>query len=51
MNDIEFENKLRLYLAQFSEGQEPMVPLMLEEDGIINREKTLGLVCYRDMKA
>jgi hypothetical protein len=48
--DAEFENKLRSYLAQFSEGHEPAVPLMINTDGTIDREKTLGLACYGDFR-
>ncbi len=48
--DAEFEKQLRDYLARFSEGQEPTVPLMINDDGTINREKTLGLVCYSDFE-
>lgn len=50
MTDAEFEKQLRDYLARFSEGQEPTVPLMINDDGTINREKTLGLVCYSDFE-
>ena len=46
--DGEFEEGLRSYLAQFSEGHEPTVPLMINTDGTIDREKTLGLACYGD---
>jgi hypothetical protein len=49
--DAEFEDKLRSYLAQFSEGQRPVVPLLLNDDGTINRKKTLGLVCYSGIGA
>jgi hypothetical protein len=44
--DSEFEHELKAYLAQYSEGQEPAVPVMLNDDGTINREKTLALECY-----
>lgn len=46
MTDAEFEKQLHDYLARFSEGQPAAVPLMLNDDGTIHREKTLGLVCY-----
>lgn len=49
--DEQFEDGLRKYLAQFSEGQEPDVPLLLEEgtSGSILRTQTLALVCYGTM--
>jgi len=50
ITDTEFEKQLRNYLARFSEGQEPTVPLMINDDGTINHEKTLGLVCYSDFE-
>ena len=50
ITDTEFEKQLRDYLARFSEGQEPTVPLMINDDGTINQEKTLGLVCYSDLE-
>jgi hypothetical protein len=46
MTDIEFVANLTVYLAQFSEGQEPTVPVFKKADGLIDREKTLALPCY-----
>jgi hypothetical protein len=46
MTDAEFTASLAAYLAQFSEGPEPMVPLFKHDDGSIDREKTLALPCY-----
>jgi len=48
--DEQFEQELKAYLAQFSEGLEPAVPLMMNTDGTINREKTLGLACYSNFR-
>jgi hypothetical protein len=46
MTDAEFTASLTAYLAQFSEGYEPMVPLFKNDDGSIDRAKTLALPCY-----
>lgn len=46
MTDIEFTVHLTAYLAQFSEGQEPITPLFKKDDGSIDRDKTLALPCY-----
>jgi hypothetical protein len=46
MTDIEFMARLTAYLAQFSERQEPTVPLFKKDDGSIDRNKTLALPCY-----
>lgn len=48
MTEAEFVAKLTAYLAQFSEGHEPTVPLFKNHDGSIDREKTLALPCYSD---
>jgi hypothetical protein len=48
MTDSEFTASLTAYFAQFSEGQEPTVPLFKKDDGSIDREKTLTLPCYSD---
>ncbi|HWS18905.1 MAG TPA: hypothetical protein VN223_12850 [Candidatus Elarobacter sp.] len=48
MTDIEFTSSLTAYLAQFSEGYEPTVPFFKNNDGSIDREKTLALPCYAD---
>jgi hypothetical protein len=46
MTDAEFTASLSAYLAQFAEGHEPTVPLFKNNDGSIDREKTLALPCY-----
>lgn len=48
MTDFEFIAALTSYLALFSEGHEPTVPLFKKSDGSIDREKTLALPCYAD---
>lgn len=47
--DNEFIAALTSYLAQFSEGHKPLVPLFKNEDGSINRDKTLALPCYMNL--
>lgn len=51
LTDEQFTEKLREYLAQWSEGHEPIVPIMYNnlEDKIIEREKTLELPCYEKL--
>lgn len=44
--DTEFVVALTAYLAQFSEGTPPEVPLFRKGDGSIDRNKTLSLPCY-----
>lgn len=44
--DTEFVAALTGYLAQFSEGEPPEVPLFRKDDGSIDREKTLALPCF-----
>jgi len=46
--DAEFIAALTAYLAQFSEGQSPIVPLFKRDDGTIDRDKTLALPCFAD---
>ena len=46
--DAEFAAALTAYLKQFSEGQSPVVPIFTQDDGSIDREKTLALPCYAD---
>lgn len=46
--DAEFIAALTAYLALFSEGHEPIVPLHYNSDGSINREKTLASPCFAD---
>lgn len=48
--DSEFIARLTAYLAQFSEGQPPAVPLFKNDDGSIDREKTLALPCYANFQ-
>lgn len=45
MTDEQFIEQLRQYL-----GEGAVVPVFKEADGSINREKTLGLVCFADFK-
>ena len=48
MTDVEFTARLTAYLAQFSEGHKPTVPLFKKDDGSIDRDKTLALPCFAD---
>jgi len=50
MTDQQFKEQLRDYLAQFSGGRKPIVPLVSNSDGTINRERTLAMPCYADFK-
>lgn len=50
MTDEQFEQQLQDYLSQFSEGIEPTVPLFKNDDGTIDREKTLALPCFQGFK-
>jgi hypothetical protein len=47
--DNEFMAALTSYLAQFSEGHQPIVPLLKNDDGSIDRDKTLALPCFADL--
>jgi hypothetical protein len=49
MTDAEFKARLTTYLAQFAEGHKPIVPLIKNADGTINREETLALPCYQNI--
>lgn len=51
MTDQEFIDQLTAYLAQFSEGESPEVPVFRNADGSLNREKMLALPCFADFKA
>ena len=51
MTDSEFAASLAAYLAQFSEGHKPTVPLFKKDDGSIDRDKTLALPCYSGFSA
>jgi hypothetical protein len=44
--DEQFVSVLTAYLRQFSEGESPVVPLFVNDDGSIDRNKTLALPCY-----
>lgn len=46
--DLEFTATLRSYLGQFSQSRKPIVPLIRNPDGTIDREKTLALPCYQN---
>jgi hypothetical protein len=48
--DTEFVAALTVYLAQFSEGESPEVPLFRKDDGSIDREKTLALPCFANFR-
>ena len=49
MTDADFTATLTAYLAQFSEGHQPIVPLFRNDDGSIDRDKTLALPCYLNL--
>ena len=46
MTDAEFTARLTAFLAQFAEGQKPIIPLFEKPDGSIDRNKTLALPCF-----
>jgi len=48
--DKDFHEELRAYLAQFSEGLQPIIPLKFNADGSINREGTLEAPCFAGFK-
>ena len=50
LTDPEFVARLTAYLKQFSDGVEPTVPLFRNDDGSINRERTLALPCFADFQ-
>ncbi len=50
ISDAVFLERLTAYLAQFSEGTEPIVPLHYNSNGSINREKTLASPCFADFR-
>ncbi len=50
LTDAELVVHLTAYLAQFSEGQNPVVPLLTNDDGSINRSKALVLPCYANFQ-
>jgi len=45
--DADFKEQLRAYLTHSSEGRKPIVALIRNGDGSIDREKTLALPCYQ----
>jgi hypothetical protein len=50
MTDAEFTETLTAYLAQFSEGHPPAIPLFKKADGSIDRNKTLALPCFTGLR-
>ena len=50
MSDDEFLARLAAYLGRSADGIEPEPPIFTNEDGSINREKTLALPCYWNFK-
>jgi hypothetical protein len=48
-SDSDFIAALTSYLAQFSEGHQPVVPLFKNDDGSIDRDKTLALPCFMNL--
>jgi hypothetical protein len=46
MTDDEFLVSLAVYLGKSADGIEPGTPVFKNNDGSINREKTLALPCY-----
>jgi hypothetical protein len=45
MSDDEFLTRLAAYLGRSADGIEPETPIFKNDDGSINREKTLALPC------
>ena len=50
MSDDEFLARLTAYLGQSADGIEPETPIFTNDNGSINREKTLALPCYWNFK-
>ncbi|HEY2363720.1 MAG TPA: hypothetical protein VGK36_21565 [Candidatus Angelobacter sp.] len=48
--DDEFIARLSACLSQSTDGIEPETPIFKNDDGSINREKTLALPCYWNFK-
>jgi len=46
-----FEGVLKHWLSIFSEGGQPIMPLILHEDGMINKERTFEAPCFADFPA
>jgi len=51
MTDTEFIARLHAHLFQFSEGRPPVVPLVWQDGGWLDREETLRLPCYAKLAA
>ena len=49
LTDADFISQLRSHLAT-SKGGHPIVPLIKNADGVINREETLALPCYQNFQ-
>jgi hypothetical protein len=50
MSDDEFLARLAGYLGPSADGIAPETPVFMNNDGSINREKTLALPCYWNFK-
>jgi hypothetical protein len=50
LTDHEFLARLSAYLGKSADGIEPKTPVFKNDDGSINREKTLSLPCYWNFK-
>jgi len=50
MSDDEFRARLTAYLGRSADGIQPKIPVFINDDGSINREKTLALPCYWNFK-
>jgi hypothetical protein len=50
ITDDIFLARLAAYLGQSADGPKPETPVFRNEDGSINREKTLALPCYWNFK-
>ncbi|HEY2171250.1 MAG TPA: hypothetical protein VGJ30_16615 [Candidatus Angelobacter sp.] len=50
LTDDEFIARLAAYLGHAADGVEPETPIFKNDDGSINREKTLALPCYWNFK-
>ncbi len=50
MSDDEFLARLAASLGRSADGIEPETPIFTNDDGSINREKTLALPCYCNFK-
>jgi len=50
LTDDEFLARLSTCLGKSADGIEPETPIFKNDDGSINREKTLALPCYWNFK-